>query len=354
MTTEVAKTTKPVTRRAVRVGPVSVVVRPWMVVVNIVLLALLLLLFCVDIGRGELSLSVGQVIDALSGAGTRSQRFIVNDVRLPRALVGLLVGIALGISGAITQSVLRNPLASPDILGITAGASVGAVGLIVGFGAGVGIGVPTAALIGGFVTAGAIYLLAWQGTVEGYRLVLIGIGTNAMMLAMVGWLFVKANTYDVGTIQLWLTGSLDQAGWSNVRTTAIGVVVFGVVALVSAPAMATLRFGDDKARSLGVRLQARQGVVLLSAVALAGLATAASGPIGFVALAAPQIARRLLRTPGEPIVGSALVGGVLVLASDIIARTLLPVGLPVGIVTAALGGPFLLYLLVSNNRKASI
>lgn len=347
-------------RPSFRLGPISLVRRPLMVLATALLAAALVLVMCVNIGRGDFPLSIAQVLDVLLGGGTRIERFIVMDLRLPRSLTGLLVGAALGISGAITQSISRNALASPDILGITAGSSAAAVALIVlGGGSSFSgllatLGLPLAALIGGVLTAIAIYTLAWRKGVDGFRLILVGIAVNAMLTAVIGWLLISADINDVSRAQVWLNGSLNGADWTSVWPVAIAVVLVGGGTVAATFTLGALRLGDDNARSLGVRLQHSQAMMLLSAVALAAIATAAAGPIGFVALAAPQIALRVLRTPGPPIIASALLGGLLVVASDLIARTILPVELPVGIVTSALGGPFLLYLLVRSNRKASV
>ncbi|WP_315901432.1 iron chelate uptake ABC transporter family permease subunit [Rhodococcus sp. BP22] len=355
---EATKLTVP-SRPGFRIGRLSLVRRPFMVLVNLVLLAALLLLMCINIGRGDFPLSIGHVIDVLLGGGTRIERFIVMDLRLPRSLTGVLVGMALGMSGAVTQSISRNSLASPDILGITAGASAAAVALIVLGGgstfAGIlaTLGLPLAALIGGIATAAIIYALAWKRGVQGFRLILVGIAINAMLTASIGWLLISADINDVSRAQLWLNGSLNGADWGSVWPVMSAVLIVGGLTVVSSFTLGALRLGDDNARSLGVRLQLRQAALLLAAVALAAIATAAAGPIGFVALAAPQIALRLVRTPGPPIIASAILGGLLVVGSDLIARTILPVELPVGIVTSALGGPFLLYLLVRSNRKAS-
>lgn len=356
--TDTTPTTVP-GRPAFRIGTLSVVRRTAMVAVTALLLVAAFILLCVNIGRGEFSVPVPTVAEILFGGGSTLERFIVMDLRLPRGLTALLTGLALGISGALTQSILRNPLASPDILGITAGASAAAVTLLVlgGGGTVVGalavLGVPLAALLGGIVTAAAIYLLAWRGGVQGYRIVLIGIGANAMLVALIQWLLISADINDVARAQVWLNGSLNGSDWAQVWPVAIGVAIVGTLALVSSFHLGALRLGDDNARALGVRLQSRQATLLLAAVALAAIATAAAGPIGFVALAAPQVAMRLLRTPGPPVIASALAGAVLVLGSDVIGRTVLPVELPVGIVTSALGGPFLIYLLIRTNRKVT-
>ncbi|MEU8901201.1 iron chelate uptake ABC transporter family permease subunit [Nocardia sp. NPDC048505] len=330
----------------------------------LVLTALLALAFCWDVAQGDSQIPLARVLDVLTGGGTRSQRYIILESRLPRALTAVLVGAALGLAGALTQSILHNPLASPDMLGITTGASVGAVAVIVGTGATTGfaasVGAPLAALAAGLLTATLIYLLAWgrsrtgESGATGLRLVLIGIGVNAVMAALLSWLVARASLVDAMRAQQWLTGSLNAVDQSKLLPTALALGAVIVVAVVSARTLAALRLGTDTTRVLGVRIQSQQALLVGAAVVAASVATAAVGPISFVALAAPQIARRLLRTPGEPLIGSALIGALSVVGADVASRTLFPVDLPAGIVTAAFGGPFLLYLLVRMNRKATL
>lgn len=352
-------------RPAVRVGPASFVLRPRMVVVVAVLAALVFVAFCLDIAVGDTHIALGKVLDVLGGGGTRAQRFIIIDTRLPRALAAVLVGAALGLSGAIMQSILHNPLAAPDMLGITAGASFGAVAMIVFAGGSTSsvlaaLGMPAVALVCGLATAVVIYLLAWgRGAngelgVTGLRLVLIGIGINAVLMAAITWLLTLADYNDAAHATRWLNGSLDGVTRAQLVPAALAVGVVAVIALVSARTLAALRLGEDSTRVLGVRIQSQQALLIGASVVASSVATSVAGPVGFVALAAPQIARRLLHTPGEPLIGSALVGALLVTGGDVAARTLLPVDLPVGILTAAFGGPFLLYLLVTMNRKATI
>ncbi|RDI67674.1 FecCD family ABC transporter permease [Nocardia pseudobrasiliensis] len=352
-------------RPALRVGAVSTVWRITMVLTVIGLSVALLALFAVDISIGEFQIPLGRVVDVLTGGGSRAQRFVILDSRLPRAVTGVVAGAALGIAGAVTQSILHNPLASPDVLGITSGAGFAAVAVLAGTGGATtgfaaAFGVPLAALAGALLTATVIYLLAWGRThtgdlgVTGIRLVLIGIGVNAVLMAGISWLLTRATLADAARAQLWLTGSLDAADWTRAVPAAVGLGLVLFVTAASARTLAALRFGSDTTRALGVRIQTQQGLLIAAAVAAAGLATAAVGPLSFVGLAAPQSARRLLRTPGEPIIGSAITGALLVVGADILARTVFPVDLPVGIVTAALGGPFLLLLLVRVNRKATL
>lgn len=352
-------------RPALRVGPVSLVLRPVMLGVVLALAVAVFALFCLDIAVGDTTIPLGRVLDVLGGGGTRSQRFIIIESRLPRALTAVVVGAALGLSGALMQSILHNPLAGPDVLGITTGASVGAVAVLVGSGGATTgliatIGAPLAALTGGLLTAVVIYLLAWgrgragERGVTGFRLVLIGIGVNAVLMSVISWLLTRASLTDAARAQIWLNGSLNAADMARVVPAAIALAVVTGVSLVSARTLAALRLGEESTRVLGVRIQAQQALLIGASVVAASVATAAVGPVGFVALAAPQIARMALRTPGEPLIASALTGAGLVAGADIVSRTLLPVDLPVGIVTAALGGPFLLYLLVRMNRKATL
>nr|WP_278312779.1 iron chelate uptake ABC transporter family permease subunit [Lolliginicoccus levis] len=332
-----------------------------MIIVSTLLAVMIVLLMGINIGRGDFPLSLPDVARVILGGGDRLEQFIVMDLRLPRSLVGVVVGFALGLAGAITQSLTRNGLASPDILGISAGASVTAVAVIVLTGGSTGVvltalgsvGLPLAALFGGLVTAIVLYALAWKGGVDGFRLILIGIAITAICQALVYWMLIKSDINDVAQAQAWLVGSLNGRDWRHFVPMLAATAAFGGIALAAASSVNVLRLGDETARALGARVNGTQAVLLLSAVGLAAASVAAAGPIAFVGLMAPQMALRLLRAPGPPLLASGLVGAVLLLGADITARTMLPVELPAGIVTAAIGGPFLLYLLVRTNRKVT-
>ncbi|GAB2938612.1 iron chelate uptake ABC transporter family permease subunit [Rhodococcus aerolatus] len=345
-------------RPALRVGPVSLVARPRAAAVVVVLVAALAVASLVEVALGDYPLGPGEVLGVLAGGGSRAARVVVLELRLPRALTGLLVGAALGLAGAITQSVTRNALASPDVLGVTAGASAAAVGVIV-LGGGTATtllgaaGLPLAALLGGLGTALLLHLLAWRDGLDGVRLVLVGIGLGAVLVAVTSYLLVRADITQAAQATVWLTGSLNARGWEHVVPVALAVVPVGLLVLVHARTLAALRLGEDTARSLGVPLQRAQTGLLLAAVVLASVATAAAGPVTFVALVAPQVALRLVRSAGPPLLAAALVGALLVVAGDLVARVVLPVELPVGIVTAAVGGPVLLRLLVRRTREAT-
>lgn len=344
----------PEMHRGVRVGGWSWVWRPWTVLVTVVLAALTFLIFCVSISVGDFTIELSAVFRTLFGQGERVDEFVIMDLRMPRALVGLIVGVALGIAGALTQSIARNPLASPDVLGITGGASATAVFVVTASGGAAissTIGLSAAALTGGLATGLLVYFMAWKKGIDGFRLILIGVSVSAVMQALTTWLLVVADIRDVARAQRWLVGSLDSRSWSEVWTTLWITTALVLIVLVIAFQLQPMHFGDDVAAGLGVRYTAVRAVLLLCAVLLAGVAVSAAGPVPFVALVAPQITMRLLRSPVPPLLASGLFGALLLIGSDLIARIVLPNDLPVGIVTAIIGGPFLLYLLVRANVK---
>lgn len=347
---------KPSLPPGVRLGRVSFFWRPWLMGVSLLLAAAAFLVFCVSIGVGDFPIGLPQVIRTLLGRGEQVDEFVIMDLRMPRALAGLVVGIALGVSGAITQSIARNPLASPDVLGITSGASAVAVFLVTVSGGAAAavvdtVGLSAAALAGGLGTGLMVYFLAWRRGIDGFRLILIGISVSAVMEAITTWLLVTADIRDVAQAQAWLVGSLDDRSWGEVQVALWGTLVVLVVVAVVAFQFKPMHFGDEVAAGLGVRYAAVRAVLLLCAVLLAGVAVSAAGPVPFVALVAPQAAMRLARCPTPPMVASGLVGALLLIGSDLVARAVLPVSLPVGVVTAAIGGPFLVYLLVRANLR---
>ncbi|WP_329388426.1 iron chelate uptake ABC transporter family permease subunit [Streptomyces sp. NBC_01351] len=347
---------KPVVAPGVRLGRVSFVWRPWIVCVTVLLAAATFLVFCLSIGVGDFPIGLPQVIATILGRGEQVDEFVVMDLRMPRALAGCVVGMALGVSGAITQSIARNPLASPDILGITGGAGVVAVFLVTvsgGTAAAVvnSVGLSGAALAGGLGTGLLVYFLAWRRGIDGFRLILIGISVSAVMQAVTTWLLVQADIRDVARAQAWLIGSLDNRSWDDVRVAAWCTLVLMAVVVCVAFQFKPLHLGDDVAAGLGVRYTRVRAVLLLCAVLLAGAAVSAAGPVPFVALVAPQVAMRLARCPTPPMVASGMVGALLLIGADLVARTALPITLPVGVVTAAIGGPFLVHLLVRANLR---
>ncbi|GAA2672591.1 MULTISPECIES: iron chelate uptake ABC transporter family permease subunit [Actinosynnema] len=347
-------------RTGLRLGPFSWPLRWRPIALVVGGLALALAALAVAIAYGDFPISLGQVVDVLLGGGSRSQRFVVLELRLPRVLTGLLVGAALAASGAIFQAISRNPLATPDIIGVTWGAGTGAVLVIIlagdagaVAGAVAEVGVPLAALAGGLVAGFVVYGIAWRRGIEGFRLVLVGVGVTAITANATQYLLTRGDVNDTARALVWIAGSLNNRGWEHIVPVALALALLLPAAVLSTRTLGALQFGDDTTRGLGVRLNGARTALLLLGVVLAAVATAAAGPIGFVALAAPQIAVRLAGTATPPLFGSAVVGSVLVVLSDLIARQLIDgTELPVGVVTAVLGAPYLMHLLIRGRREA--
>jgi iron complex transport system permease protein len=318
--------------------------------VGVILLALCAAITVVALGTGDYPISPGGVLRTLVGAGTPATEYIVLDLRLPRVLTALAVGAALGASGAIFQSLTRNPLGSPDVVGFTTGASAGALVMIILVGGGLAQ-VVLGAIAGGTVAATAVYLLAYRGGAHSYRLVIVGVGVQALLMAAITYLLVRANIVDAQRAALWLMGSLNARSWGHVVIAGGAVVLLLPVALLLAQRTLILEMGDETARALGVSVERVRLALIATAVGLAAAGTAAAGPVAFVALAAPQLARRLTRTAGPNTVPSAAMGAALLLASDLVAqRAFAPTQLPVGVVTACLGGAYLIWLLGWRRR----
>jgi iron complex transport system permease protein len=289
--------------------------------------------------------------------------FIVMETKLPRAVIGAMIGVAFGLAGGLFQTMLRNPLASPDVIGISYGASAGAVTAIVIFGAS-GAAVSGAALGGAMAVAALIYGISRSGSLggggggggsaAGNRLILAGVGIAAALHAVVNFLMTRADIRTAADVLVWLNGSLNSASWDRAGVLALALLVLIPAAALLAGPLRILELGDDAAAGLGIRVGRTRLGVVMTAVALAAVATAAAGPVAFVAFLAGPIARRFTGKASLP--ASALVGSLIVLAADYFAANIAPLlldgtVLPVGVITGALGAPFLLWLLVTSNRK---
>ncbi|WP_006607792.1 iron chelate uptake ABC transporter family permease subunit [Streptomyces auratus] len=335
-------------------GGLSLRLEPRALWTGLLLLALALAAGVALIGSGDYPMTPAEVIATLTGGGDVGRQFIVQDLRLPRVLVGLLVGAAFGIAGAVFQTVSRNPLGSPDVLGFAQGSSVGALVVIVYF-QGSGFAVAAGAVVGGLATGLVIFLLAWQRGIHGYRFVLVGIGAGAMLYAMVLYLLTKANIVEATRATTWMTGSLNGRDWDQVWPPAAVCAVLVPLLLRHGRGLRMLEMGDDAAAALGVRVDRVRIVVLIAAVVLVSVATAAAGPISFVALSAPQLARRLTASPGPNLLPSALMGAALLVAADWSSQRLFGADqLPVGVLTGVLGGGYLLWLLATERRAGRI
>ncbi|MGO2139335.1 MAG: FecCD family ABC transporter permease [Leucobacter sp.] len=302
------------------------------------------------LANGEYPLTLGQVWHAIASGVNDFTHTVVVEWRMPRALAAITFGAALGASGAVFQSLTRNPLASPDILGFSAGAYTGAIVVMIVF-QGTYIDVAIGAFVGGLASAAVVYLLAFKGGVQGFRLIIAGIAVSAMLSSLNTWLTLTADLDTALVAAVWGAGSLNGMTWNQTGVGSILVVLLLIGTIACSRPLRQLELGDDAAKALGVRVEpARLGLMLVS-VALIAVVTAAAGPISFVALAAPQIARRLTRSAGVSVIASAAMGALLLSASDFIALHALPAMLPVGTVTVVLGGGYLIWLLVHEARR---
>ncbi|WP_333850766.1 iron-enterobactin ABC transporter permease [Leclercia sp.] len=300
---------------------------------------------------GAVTLDFAQVFNALTGSAPRNITLVVTEWRLPRVMMALLVGAALGISGAIFQSLMRNPLGSPDVMGFNTGAWSGVLVAMVLFGQHL-TAITLAAMAGGILTSLIVWALAWRDGIETFRLIIIGIGMRAMLMAFNTWLLLQASLETSLSAGLWFAGSLNGLTWAKTLPAAPLILLMFVCALLLVKRMRLLEMGDDSACALGVSVERSRLMLMLVAVVLTAAATAIAGPISFIALVAPHIARRLSGTARWGLTQSALCGSLLLLAADLCAQQLfMPYQLPVGVVTVSLGGIYLIVLLVQESRK---
>lgn len=302
----------------------------------------------VTVGVGEFAISPPDVLAALLGRGESRHEFIVIDLRLPRVLVAFAVGTALAVSGAILQGITRNPLAAPEIVGVTAGANVAAVIVIVALPDTPIAYLSVAALAGALAAAALVYALAWRGGSSPVRVVLVGIGVTAVGYAIVtGVISSVDEIIHASQLVVFTAGSVFGKGWTELATLGALLLVLLPPALAGARRLDALRLGDDVASGLGARVERDRLALLVLAAALAASAVATAGPVSFVGLMAPHIARRLVGAAHAAVMPvAAMAGGTIVIAADALARTLFaPVDIPVGVMTAIVGAPYFVYLL---------
>ncbi|AGL20610.1 iron chelate uptake ABC transporter family permease subunit [Actinoplanes sp. N902-109] len=319
--------------------------------VTVVLAGVVVALFALSLSYGSFQVSLPDVVRSLLHEPTPPQvDYIIRTLRLPRAIVGLLAGLSFGLAGAVFQQLVRNPLASPDVIGVTSGGSAAAVLSIVVFAAG-GAVISVVALAGALITALLIYLLAWRRGVGGYRFVLVGIGVGAAMNGLTSFLLTRADVRVASDALIWLSGSLNGRTWADVRPLLAAAVVLVPLTLMLGRALSGLQLGDDVAKGLGLPVERSRLALLLAGVCLAGTATAAAGPIAYVAFMSGPIAARLVGGGRPVLLPAGLFGAALVLAADFIGQHLLgPTPFPVGVVTGIIGAPYLLWLLATANR----
>lgn len=304
-----------------------------------------------------LSLMLGQsltppmgVLRVLAGQDVPGASFTVGKLRLPRAVMALLAGAAFGMGGVSFQIMLRNALASPDIIGISTGASAAAVVAIVLLGLS-GPVVSVLAVAAGLAVALAIYGLSWRGGVAGTRLILIGIGVAAMLNSVIAYTLSRAPAWDLQQALRWLSGSVNGAQLSQALPLAVTLALAGGLLMSRARDLEALRMGEDMAAALGVRVGLTRTIVIICATGMIAVATAVTGPIAFVAFLSGPIAARIVGAGRSLLLPSALVGAALVLIGDYCGQFLLPGRYPVGVVTGALGAPYLIYLIIRVNRS---
>lgn len=341
-----------VKKSVLRIGSFSIQWQKRALIVCGLLLLAALVLGVLHIGTGTMSFTPAEIIKSFVGEGANpTADRIIMRVRLPRLVTALFVGASLGMAGSIFQSISRNALGSPDIIGFTTGAATGAIVQIILFNAGP-FETALAAVLSGIGTALLVFLLSMKGrTTGGYRLILVGIGIGAILSGVNTVLLVVGELDQAASAQLWLAGSLNTRTWSHAIPAILGFMIVVPIAIYHAQRINLLEMGDDAASQLGVRVETTRLIMVLAAVGLTSVATAAAGPIAFIALAAPQLVRRLTRSSAVPLLASALMGAVLLVGADMVSQHFpFNVKMPIGLTTGLLGGVYLLWVLARNRR----
>lgn len=332
---------------------------------SFVLLALCLAAIVLSTGAGSQFISpmnvvkaiLGQIpfLEGIFGQAPQMEEVIILNFRLPRIAAAVLIGAALAVAGAILQGVIRNPLASPDVIGITEGASLGAVLFIFIFTGTVSVHwMPVFAIAGAFAISGLLYILAWKGGVSPLRLVLIGIGISAAVKSISYMLIISGPLQLADRSLTFMTGSIYGTSWDkDVLTLLPWVVILLLVAWLQSRNVDIQALGDEIAQSAGARVQMQRLLLIGLSVALAGAAISIGGAIAFIGLIAPHMARKLVGPSFSKVLPvSALIGAILLLVADLVARTaFLPRDVPAGVFTAAIGAPFFLYQLYRNRNR---
>ncbi|MDA0563629.1 iron chelate uptake ABC transporter family permease subunit [Streptomonospora sp. S1-112] len=314
-----------------------------------VLAALIVVAFAVSLMVGQTFYPPGDVLGVLLGQNVPGASFTVGRLRLPRAVLALVAGLCFGLAGVTFQTLLRNPLASPDIIGINWAAGAAATFAIIVLSLD-GIGVSVFAITAGLLVAGAVYLLSFKNGVSGTRLILIGIGISAMLESATSYILDQAASWDLQEAMRWLTGSLNGTTWAETLPVVVALLVIGPLLLAQSTRLSIIQLGDETAAALGVRVELVRLVAVIGSVGLIAFATAAAGPIAFVAFLSGPIAARVVGRDGSLLLPAALVGALLVLVADFCGQFAFGTRYPVGVITGALGAPFLVYLIVRTNR----
>tara|TARA_Y100000817_G_scaffold231397_1_gene183851 strand:- start:3973 stop:5103 length:1131 start_codon:yes stop_codon:yes gene_type:complete len=334
----------------IRTGRLSGLVQTKVIWLTIGTLLVIILLIGVGLVVGDYPIPASEALTTALWDRNGEYNFIINSLRFPRIVVAILAGMCFASSGLIFQSLINNPLVSPDIIGINSGAGVCAV-IILAAGGNIGY-LPWAAFLGAILTAGLIYVLSWKRGISATRLVLVGIGINALLGAVITFITVRYPIERVVAAARWQAGTLFGTSWDDVRTLSIGLAVLLPTAFFLTNRLRILQLGDETAVTIGSTIERDRLALLTVASLLAALAVAVVGPLGFVALIVPQAARLLVGTvTGGVLIFTALLGGFFLLGADLIAQRLFaPMMLPAGVITATFGGPYFLYLLARYNR----
>lgn len=336
--------------RTYRRGPIALRVNVRVLGWTLLAVAGLLMLAAWALSLGDFPVPIRAVASSVLGSGTGEYNFIIRTLRLPRVLCAMLVGAALGTSGALFQGLIRNPLVSPDIIGINAGAALGGVYWIVA-GRDAAL-MPAIAFVGALLTAAGIYFLTWKRGVTGNRLVLVGIGVSAVLQAGTTFLMTRARIQEAAAAQVWITGTVYNTDWADVRLLLVGLLILVPAATALTWPLRLLQLGDDVAASAGLYPETLRLALLFIGSALAAIAVAVAGPVGFVALITPHIARMAAGPLSAAVLlFTAVIGAAIVLGSDILGQHFFPVSLPVGVVTAVVGAPYFLVLLYRTNAR---
>ncbi|HEY8531016.1 MAG TPA: iron ABC transporter permease [Limnochorda sp.] len=327
-----------------RAGSFSVLVPSRSLVMALVAGALLACAVVWSAAVGSFALPPRDAARALLGQGAPTAILLIQQIRLPRIVAGLLAGAALGMAGCLTQTLARNRLATPNTLGVNEGAAVAILLAVVSSGGTMGpwwVGP-----LGGLAAAVVLILLSGGPGTRGYRFLVVGIALSALIDAHVNLILAQQHTTTAAAVFAWTVGSLSGRGYMVAVPAGMALAFLLPLVLLAARPLSALQLGEEVAASLGVPVRRVQVVVMLLAVALAGLAVGIGGPIGFVAMAAPILASRLVDPARVPLVLSGLLGALLVVAADTLGRVVAsPIEVPVGVVTSILGGPFLLWVL---------
>ena len=334
------------------VGRWSVLITPSHVIVGLMLLALSLAVAVVSLRLGEFSVTTQEVIDALQGQGRKVVQVVVVKWKLPRIVLGLVAGLALGVAGAVFQTITRNPLGSPDLIGFSTGAQTGILVSVLLLPDSM-LSASLASFIGGAAVGAVTYLVSLRGGFTGLRFILVGIAISSMLVSVNRWLLTRVDDDEgLGALKA-VTGTLGAVRWPVVAPTSLAIGVTVSLILLASRHLQVLSLGEQVATVLGSPTRRASAVLILLGTVLVAVVTMAAGPIGFVALVAPHLARLLTGSPQSPLLVSGLTGSLLLVGSDLLSQLVLE-SMPVSVVTNAVGGLYLMVTLtvVARGRRS--